>query len=96
MGVVLLLASLDSSVDRSVLKLALDRRRSSLKFKKDGAMTEWQECEPYVVFAPGPVTVAMDNKRVKCRRGMATYATRKHPEARVARECRNQGCMYTA
>ena len=39
-GVVLLLPSLDSSADRSVLKLALDRRRSSLKFKKDGAMTK--------------------------------------------------------
>ena len=39
-GVVVLLASLDSSADRSVLKLALDRRRSSLKFKKDGAMTQ--------------------------------------------------------
>jgi len=35
------LLSLEVSVDcdRSVLKLALDRLRSSLKLKKDGAMT---------------------------------------------------------
>jgi hypothetical protein len=38
-GVVLWLASLESSVDRSVLKLALDRLRSSLKFRNDGAMS---------------------------------------------------------
>jgi hypothetical protein len=37
-GVVLWLASLDSSVDRSVLKLALDRLRNSLKFRNEGAM----------------------------------------------------------
>jgi hypothetical protein len=35
---VLFPASLDSSVDRSVLKLALDRFRSSLKFKNEGAI----------------------------------------------------------
>jgi hypothetical protein len=35
---VALLPSLDSSVDRSVLKLAFDRLRSSLKFKNDGGM----------------------------------------------------------
>lgn len=37
-GVVPLLASLDVSVDRSVRKLCLDRLRSSLKLKRDGAM----------------------------------------------------------
>lgn len=37
-GVVPLLASLDVSVDLSVLKLCLDLLRSSLKLKKDGAM----------------------------------------------------------
>lgn len=37
-GVLPWLASLAVSVDRSVLKLALDRLRSSLKFRKDGAM----------------------------------------------------------
>jgi len=37
-GAVPLLASLDVSVERSVLKLALERLRSSLKFKKDGAI----------------------------------------------------------
>lgn len=34
----LLAESLDESVDRSVLKLALDFLRSSLKLRKDGAM----------------------------------------------------------
>jgi hypothetical protein len=38
-GVVVLLTSLDSSVECSVLKLALDRLRNSLKFKNDGAIT---------------------------------------------------------
>lgn len=37
-GVVLWLDTLDSSVDRSVLKLAFDRRRNSLKFRNDGDM----------------------------------------------------------
>lgn len=37
-GVVLWLASLDSSADRSVLKLAFDRLRSCLRFMKEGAM----------------------------------------------------------
>jgi hypothetical protein len=39
-GVVLIpwLPSLDPSVDRSVRKLALDRLRSSLKLKMDGAI----------------------------------------------------------
>lgn len=38
-GLVTLLASLDEeSVDRCVLKLALDRRRNSLKLNESGAM----------------------------------------------------------
>ena len=37
-GVVPWLASLEVSVDRSVLKLALDLLRKSLKLRKDGAM----------------------------------------------------------
>lgn len=48
-GVVPWLASLEESVERSVLKLALDSLRKSLRLRKDGAMADvrwWPETCP--------------------------------------------------
>jgi hypothetical protein len=49
-GVVLWLDSLESSADLSVLKLALDRRRKSLKFKNDRGMAGMAEPFPALTF----------------------------------------------
>lgn len=45
-GVVMLLASLETSVfERSVLKLAFERRRSPLKLRMDGAIVPHRACD---------------------------------------------------